>query len=167
MIPKQISGSTRIVALGVVLRQLLIPLLLVVIGSWPVWGWAGELTVTTTECKVYYQNGTPSSTCDPMPFIPYGELPKVPDRCKLYQKSSGAIKRVCDGDEPLLLYACYQRMREAMQAVAPYLSKSGESSDVDAVYYPPSMRLRQGADRMDKEDAAVAQFRTTLKECIP
>lgn len=50
MITKSVSGSTLIVALGAVLRQLLILPLLVVISSWPVWGWVGEAKDPMKAC---------------------------------------------------------------------------------------------------------------------
>ena len=61
---------------------LLIPVLVLLAGQVE----AGEPPVTTTECKVYYQHGTPVSTCE----------------------WSGKID-VADGS-----YYCYHRMKKAM-----------------------------------------------------
>ena len=61
---------------------------------------------------------------------------------------------------------CELKMREAMKAIAPFLSKTGDITSVEAVYITPSGRLRQEADAMDREDAAAQQFRDVMKECV-
>lgn len=60
---------------------------------------------------------------------------------------------------------CQRRMHEAMKAVAPFLSKTGDITFREAVYISPSGRLRAEADAIDREDAAVQQFRDVLREC--
>lgn len=60
---------------------------------------------------------------------------------------------------------CEQRMKEAMRAVAPYVTQSVELREVEAVYTPPSARLRQQAEAIERQDVAVQQFRNILKEC--
>lgn len=62
---------------------------------------------------------------------------------------------------------CYERMKQAMKAVDPYLQKTGDILNTEAVYFPPSTRLRQAAEAIDREDAAIQQFRHTMKECAP
>lgn len=77
--------------------------------------------------------------------------------CKLYDVN-GHIHSTCE-HSPLgeTKVTCEVKMRAAMKAVAPFLSKNGDA---------PSSRLRMEADAIEREDAAVQQFRNVMKECV-
>lgn len=73
----------------------------------------------------------------------------------------------CEVSERLKrMIACHDQMKQAMQAVHPYLSHSGDGANENAVYNSPSARLRQAAERMEQEDAAVTMFRSIMQECV-
>lgn len=129
--------------------HLLMLTILVVISSWPVWGWAGEPDCDKGVCEWVTTERLCVDTGD-------GKCTDWDEYLKGHVTRKHEVVKV----------SCYERMREAMKAINPYLSKSDDTVSENAVYYTPSTRLRQEAERMDLEDAAVAQFRKTMKDCV-
>lgn len=62
---------------------------------------------------------------------------------------------------------CDSEYRELLAAAEGVEDQVGSSTDIFATtleYRTPAMRLRERADRIDREDAAVARFRAAIKK---
>ena len=54
---------------------------------------------------------------------------------------------------------------EASKGLLPFLRTSTDITKSYPVYRPPAMGMREAADRMDREDAAVKRFREAVERC--
>lgn len=130
MIPKSVSGSSLILALAAVL-------------TWPVWGWA---EIATTWTKKHEKDLTHT-------------IVVTQGTHDLYMACGG---RICatgaTQDEATATMACYQRMREAMQWMAPFNRSYSENKQRDQKF--DFERLYQGYPKKAEE------WDRTVKDCV-
>lgn len=61
---------------------------------------------------------------------------------------------------------CEQKMAEAMKLIQPYIDSGEVVSFTDTLYRSPQTRLREEADRLDKQDAALRRWEAVMRECV-
>lgn len=127
--------------------QLLITTILVVISSWPVWGWAGEDYATVEQGGQIWVIGKWTSS--------EGE------HCIEWTTLKGGIQKTC---QP----TCEQRMREAMKAANPYLVPPGDSGIRLAIpdYCFELCQAERRVEEIKKKNAVMNQWGTTYKDCV-
>lgn len=126
-----------------------LPLVLLLIGTD---GWAGDQhkPVTMWDDSWGCNKCTPNNS---------GWLLCTYDECPVERVG---LERVKSKHTP----TCEKRMRDAMNAMDPFVRMTVTIDSVDAVYKSPATQLREEADRIDRRDHAVEQWRETMKECV-
>jgi hypothetical protein len=65
----------------------------------------------------------------------------------------------------LIVAACLARLLAAAQGVQPYLQPSDAITTSDLIYRPPSAQLREHADAIDRQDAAIRELGNAIAAC--